>query len=146
MLVDRVLPMARKRLVTIGYDAPMLEAARLLGGSSDLVVVCGPDRLLKGVITKTDIVRQMGKCQGSICQIAVSSVMTEDVAICQPTDWLHDVWSIMKERRLKNIPVTDAGSRLIGVLNARDALEALMQEVEQVETLLRDYVMGFGYR
>jgi CBS domain-containing protein len=72
--------------------------------------------------------------------------MTEDVVICRPTDWLHDVWSIMKERRLKNIPVTDAESRPIGVLNARDALEALMLEVEQEETLLRDYVMCVGYR
>ena len=53
MLVDRVVPIAHKRLATIGYDAPLLEAARLLGGSSDLVVVCGPDGLLKGVITKT---------------------------------------------------------------------------------------------
>ena len=52
----------------------------------------------------------------------------------------------MKERRLKNIPVTDAESRPIGVLNARDALEALMLEVEQEETLLRDYVMCVGYR
>ena len=146
MLVDRVTPMARKRLVTVGHDAPLLEAARLLGGSSDLVVVCDHDGLLKGVITKTDIVRQIGQCQGSTCQIAISSVMTQDVTFCRPTDWLHDVWSIMKEQRLKNIPVTDAGSRPIGVLNARDALEVLMQEVEQVETLLRDYVMGVGYR
>lgn len=146
MLVDRVLPLASRRLDTVGHDAPLLEAARLLGGSSDLVVVCGPDGLLKGVITKTDIVRQIGQCQGSTCQIAVSSVMTQDVTICRQTDWLHDVWSIMKEQRLKNIPVTDAGSRPIGVLNARDALQALMQEVEQVETLLRDYVMGVGYR
>ena len=96
MLVDRVVPIAHKRLATIGYDAPLLEAARLLGGSSDLVVVCGPDGLLKGVITKTDIVRQVGRCQGSTCQIAVSSVMTEDVVICRPTDWLHDVWSIWR--------------------------------------------------
>ena len=146
MLVDRVLPMTRTRLVTVGYDAPMLKAAQLLGGSLDLVVVCGPDGLLKGVITKTDIVRQIGQCHGSSCETAISSVMTRDVAICRPADWLHDVWSIMKERRLKNIPVADAESRPIGVLNARDALEALMLEVEQEETLLRDYVMCVGYR
>ncbi|MGO4568928.1 signal-transduction protein [Rhizobium sp. 2YAF20] len=100
----------------------------------------------KDVITKTDIVRQIGQCQGFTCEIAISLVMTQDVTICRPTDWLHEVWSIMKERRLKNIPVTDAVSRPIWVLNARDALEILMQEVEQMDTLLRDYVMGVGYR
>ncbi|QPC92989.1 CBS domain-containing protein [Mesorhizobium sp. INR15] len=146
MLVDKVMPAACNRLVTIGYDAPLLEAARLLGGSPDLVVVCGSDGLLKGVITKTDIVRQIGQCQGSTCKIAASLVMTQDVTICRPTDWLRDIWLIMKVRRLRNIPVIDAASRPIGVLNAREALEALMQEVEQEETLLRDYVMCVGYR
>jgi hypothetical protein len=32
------------------------------------------------------------------------------------------------------------------VLNARDALEALLEEAEDEELLFRDYVMGIGYR
>jgi len=31
------------------------------------------------------------------------------------------------------------------VLNARDALQALLEEVENEESLLRDYVMGIGF-
>ncbi|MDQ6702105.1 MAG: histidine kinase [Pseudomonadota bacterium] len=57
----------------------------------------------------------------------------------------HDVWSILKERGLKNIPVADQDSRPIGVLNARDALEILLEEVEYEELLLREYVMCVGY-
>ena len=72
--------------------------------------------------------------------------MTRDVACCQPKDWLRDVWNTMKERQLKNVPITDDSARPIGILNARDALQALMQEVEQEESLLRDYVMCVGYR
>jgi len=33
----------------------------------------------------------------------------------------------MKDRKLKNVPILDQGSRPIGVLNARDLLEALLQ-------------------
>ena len=51
----------------------------------------------------------------------------------------------MKERGLKNVPITDQDSRPVGLLNARDALQGLLQEVENEESLLRDYVMGFGY-
>ena len=47
---------------------------------------------------------------------------------------------------MKNVTITDDASRPIGILNARDALQALMHEVEQEETLLRDYVMCVGYR
>jgi len=51
----------------------------------------------------------------------------------------------MKDRRLRNIPVLDQGSRPIGVLSARDALETLLEEVEYEEVLLREYVMCVGY-
>ncbi|MEB6575510.1 CBS domain-containing protein, partial [Escherichia coli] len=64
---------------------------------------------------------------------------------CRPTDLLSDIWSVMKERHLKNIPILDPASRPIGVLNARDALEALLEELEYQEVLLRDYVMCVGY-
>jgi CBS domain-containing protein len=146
MFVEGMLPTARKRLVTIGVDAPLIDAAKLLRElHTDLVVVCSCDELLAGVITKTDLVRQMSQCQGSGCATAASTVMTRTVILCHPSDLLHDVWSMMKERGLKNIPVVGQDSRPIGVLNARDALEVLLEEAEYEEQLLRDYVMCVGY-
>ena len=52
----------------------------------------------------------------------------------------------MRSRELKNVPVTDPDFRPIGVLTARDALQALLEGVENEEALLRDYVMCVGYR
>ena len=147
MFVEKMASTARDRLVTVSHDAPLIEAARLLGTSNtDLVVVCGPGGRLSGVITKTDVVRQISRCQGSSCTVAVSAIITDDVVFCRPTDQVSDIWAIMKERRLKNIPVTDEGFIPIGLLNARDALEVLLDEVEHEESLLRDYVMCVGYR
>jgi CBS domain-containing protein len=141
MLVKNLLPAARERLVTIVDDAPLIQAAKLLRTGTDLVVVCGSAGLLVGVITKTDVVSQISHCQGASCITAASLVMTRDVVVCQPGDWLREVWSTMKERGLKNIPITDQDSRPVGVLNARDALQVLLEEVENEESLLRDYVM-----
>jgi CBS domain-containing protein len=146
MFVERMLAAAQKRLVTIGDDAPLINAARLLSDlHTDLVVVCSSDKLLAGVITKTDIVRRMSDCRGSGYTTSTSTIMTRTVILCHPGDLLHDVWFIMKERGLKNIPVVDQDSRPIGVINARDALEVLLEEVEYEEALLRDYVMCVGY-
>lgn len=146
MFVERILPAARKRLVTVGDHISLIEAAKLLlDRDSDLLVVRSRDELLAGVITKTDVVRQMSLCQGSGCTKTASSVMTRSVIHCQPNDILQNVWSIMKDRGLKNIPIIDQASRAIGVLNARDALEVLREEVEYEEVLLRDYVMCVGW-
>lgn len=145
MFVESILPTARKRLVTVDDHISLIEAAKLLlDCHTDLLVVRGRDGLLAGVITKTDVVRQMSLCQGSGCT-AASSVMTRIVVHCQPNDELQNVWSIMKDRGLKNIPIIDQDSRPIGVLNARDALEVLREEVEYEEVLLRDYVMCVGW-
>jgi CBS domain-containing protein len=139
MFVERMLPAARERLVTISDDAPLIDAATLLcDPHTDLVVVCSSDQMLAGVITKTDIVRQISHCQGFGCTASSSTVMTRTVILCHPGDPLHGVWSVMKERGLKNIPVVGLDSRPIGVLNARDALEALLEEAEYEEVLLRD--------
>jgi CBS domain-containing protein len=134
MFVERMLPIARDRLITIrDLDC-------------DLIVVCNSDELLAGVITKTDIVRQISHCDGAGCMTAASAVMTRTVVLCRPNAPLHDIWSVMKERRLKNIPIVDQDCRPLGVVNARDALEALLEEVEHEEVLLREYVMCVGYR
>jgi len=147
MFVENMLNTTRDRLVTVSYDAPLIEAAGLLGSSkNDLVVVCGSGGQLSGVITKTDVVRQISRCQGASCTVAVATVMTDDVIFCRPSNPVSDVWAIMRERRLKNIPVTDAASQPLGILNARDALQVLLTEAENEEALLRDYVMCVGYR
>lgn len=147
MFVDQMVPTARGRLVVVSEDAPLIDAAKLLASSNtDLVVVCGSGGRLAGVVTKTDVVRQISCCQGSSCTVALSTIMTGDVVFCRTTDLVSDIWTIMKERRLKNIPLIDEASVPIGLLNARDALQMLLAEVESEETLLRDYVMGIGYR
>lgn len=144
--VDRILPAGRKRLVTIRDEAPLMDAAKLLREpDADLVVVCNADERMVGVISKTDIVRQISQWRESELAAAASTVMTRTVVSFRPDDLLQDVWTAMKHRSLKNVPIMDQDSRPIGVLNARDVLEALLEEVEQEEMLLRDYVMRIGH-
>lgn len=51
-----------------------------------------------------------------------------------------------EQHGLKNIPVLDHGSKPVGVLNARDVVQALLEDVQYEERLLRDYVSCVGYR
>jgi CBS domain-containing protein len=145
MLVQALSTRTRERLVTLSDAAPLIEAARLLRVGTDIVVACGASGVLTGVITKSDVVAQISHCQGASCVASAALVMARTVVTCSPGDWIQDVWTTMKQKRLKNIPVVDPENRPIGVLNARDALESLLGEVENEEALLRDYVMSVGY-
>lgn len=145
MYVKRLLQAAREKLVVIADDAPLMQAANLLHKGTDLVIVCDSAGLVAGVVTKTDVVGQMSKCQAASCTMAASLTMTRDVVTCRPDELLQDVWKRMKERKLKNIPVVDKDSLPVGVLRARDILQVLLEESTDEEAMLRDYVMGIGY-
>jgi CBS domain-containing protein len=146
LLVEHMLAEARKRLVTIADDAPLLQVAALLGASHvSLVVVCDVAGRAIGVVSKADVVRQISHCAGHSCTIAVASVMTRDIIKCAPRDWLNDVWSRMKRDGVRQIPILDGNSTPLGIVYAVDAVHALLSEAQDQEQLLRDYIMCVGY-
>jgi predicted transcriptional regulator len=146
MYVDILSDTARQHLATVADTAPLLEAARLLRPNYDLVVICDVAGVMNGVVSKTDVVAQMSHCKGESCVCAVATVMTRDVLSCRAEDRLEPLWLRMRERGFKNVPLVDSTNRPIGVVTARDMLQILLRESENEELLLRDYVMGFGYR
>ncbi len=147
MFAEQILSQAKKRLTVIDAAAPVRDAAELMARPHvDLVVVCDPEGRMAGVLTKTDIVGQIGQCSGCACAARVDAIMTRGVVACRPRDALQAVWSLMKQRGVQRVPVLDPDRRPLGVIYARDALQMLLSDVEDEEALLRDYVMNIGYR
>ncbi len=147
MFVEQILPQARERLATIDAAASVTEAAEVTSRlHADLVVVCNEAGTMVGVITKTDIVSQVGQCGAGGCAARVDTIMTREVLSSQPKGTLQDVWTAMKARGVRHVPVVDEDDKPIGILHTRDVLQSLLGEVKDEETLLRDYVMNVGYR
>lgn len=147
ILVKDIDALARSRLVTVSADALLVDVANLLSDTHiSLVVVCDSHGAMMGVITKTNMVQQIGRSCESIGTTVASDVMTRNVTSCYPTDSLLDVMSKMEKSGFIHLPVIDEKFKPSGVVNARDALRTLMTEGKYEEALLRDYVMGIGYR
>lgn len=139
MFAEQMLPRARERLATMDAAAPVKEAADLMSQPhTDLVVVCDQDGGMVGVLTKTDIVGQMGQCGGGGCIARVDTIMTRDVVFCRSDESLKDIWSVMKARGLQRMPIVDQLGKPIGIIYARDALQNRLGAVESDEALLRD--------
>ncbi len=145
MIVKTILPCALERLTVIEVGASVKEAAVLLSKPhTDLVVVCEHGEMV-GVLTKTDIVGRIGGCMGAGCMARVDSIMTRDVTYCGTHEILRDVWSVMRKRGLQHIPIIDETRRPLGIIYARDALQALLSDAQDKEELLRGYISGEGY-
>lgn len=147
MLVKNIDALARARLVTVSADALLVDIANLLSDTHiSLVVVCDSHGAMVGVITKTNIVQQIGRSCESIGTTVASEVMTRNVTSCCPTDSLLDALSMMEKSSFVHLPVIDEKFKPTGVVNAGDALRALVAEGKYEAAVLRDYVMGIGYR
>jgi CBS domain-containing protein len=147
LLVGSISAITRRRLATIDVDAPMPQAARVLSTTPvSLVIVCDAGGAMVGVISKTDIVRTVGEHREAAYAMASGELMTRDVVSCRSGDSLEQVLRAMSEHGLVHVPVVEAHSRPAGVMEARDALRALMARASYEIWHLRDYIMGVGYR
>ncbi len=145
--VSGIEAMARSRLLTVSSNSLLVEVAALLSSAQiSVVVVCDAEGTPLGTITETVLVRRLGLGQVDFFTTGAGEVMTQGFAACAPDDLLSDVLATMHEKGLIHVLVVDAGNKVLGILNARDGLRALLAAGNHEEALLRNYVMGIGYQ
>lgn len=146
-LVSSIQAIARSRLLTVNTQAPMVEVAALLSSAQiSVVVVCDALGLPLGSITETDLVRRLGLGQANFFTTLAGEVMGHSFSTCKSSDLLSEVLAKMHLLGLIHVLLVDDSNKLLGVVNARDGLRALLAEGNHEEALLRNYVMGMGYQ
>ncbi len=147
LLVGGIEAVARSRLLTVTAGTLLVDVAALLSNAQiSVVVVCDAAGAPLGVITETVLVRRLGLGQADFFTTGAGEVMTRGFVACAPEDLLSDVLTMMHERGIIHVLLVDSGNKLLGVVNARDGLRALLAAGNHEETLLRNYVMGIGYQ
>ncbi|MDD1679565.1 MAG: CBS domain-containing protein, partial [Methanomicrobiales archaeon] len=129
--------------VAINEDADIEEAIRLFSGHrvSGLPVVNNENRVM-GVITEADILSVMGMKRGHTFKDIVArllgepvpgnkagstvrQVMTSPAIITTPDASILEVAGILEERRIKRLPVVDAGGVLVGIVSRADIVRVV---------------------
>ncbi len=145
--VSSIEAVARSRLLTVTVNSALVEVAALLSSAQiNVVAVCDAAGSPLGTITETVLVRRLGLGQADFFTTGAGAVMTAGFDACAPEDLLSDVLAMMHERGLIHVLLVDSDNKLLGVVNARDGLRALLAAGNHEEALLRNYVMGIGYQ
>jgi CBS domain-containing protein len=145
--VSSMAAVARLRLLTVAANNLLVEVAALLSSAQiNVVVVCDVAGSALGIITETVLVRRLGLGQADFFTTTAGEVMSRDFTVCAPQDLLADVLAKMHAHGLVYVLVVDANNKVLGVVNARDGLRALLAAGNYEEALLRNYVMGVGYQ
>lgn len=132
------------KVATIGAEATVRDAAKLMleRGVSALPVVDEKEHVV-GIVSEGDLVRRqelgtettgswwlLALTEGAARDYrktharAVRDVMTRPVIGVRPSASLKQIAKLMEERRIKRVPVLDAG-RLLGIVSRADLVRQL---------------------
>ena len=107
--------------VTCGMDDNLSCAAQLMWDHDcgALPVVGGDGRII-GVVTDRDVCMAAWTQGRSLHAIPVATAMSKQVFSCRAGETIDAVRRIMREKRIRRIPIVDEADRPVGVLSMND--------------------------
>jgi CBS domain-containing protein len=126
----------------IPLTATVLEATRKMNDHKigALVVTDGPR--VVGIFTERDVLSRVVVAQLFPDQVKVGDVMTRDVICVTPETDLDEISAIMKNRRVRHVPVVCGAGSLRGVVSIGDINAHYASNQQQTIHFLNDYIYG----
>ncbi len=123
-------------------DTTVLEAVSRMNNHKigALVVMDGED--VVGMFTERDVLRRVVGQERSPSATKVGEVMTSEVVCCKPDSDLDDVAAIMKNRRVRHVPVCGNDGQLIGLVSMGDVNAYNASNQQTTIHFLNEYIYG----
>lgn len=134
-----LLAQRRGVLFSITPDAPVLDAIKLMATHSIGALLVMQGEKLLGLISERDYARKIVLLGRSSSQTAVREIMSDPVISVRPADSLDGCMRLMTERRIRHLPVLDAG-RVIGILSIGDLVKAVIDDQKRTIEHLESYI------
>lgn len=141
--VGELLAKKGSHVHTVSPSATVLDATRTMNEHRIGGLVVTQEGRMVGIFTERDVLRRVVAEQRSPAAVSVAEVMTTDVICCPPSTTVEETSRIMRDERVRHLPVCDADGRVIGLVSIGDvnAFHAGVQEA--TIQLLSEYVTAY---
>lgn len=126
-------------IYSVDPDAPVLEAIQRMADYSVGALLVMKDQQLIGIVSERDYARKVILRGLTSSETPVRQIMTSPVISIEPGHAVHDCMQLMTEKRIRHLPVVEAG-RVVGVLSIGDLVRAVLQEQQQTIADLERYI------
>jgi CBS domain-containing protein len=140
--VRDILAIKGPHVLSIGPEATVLDAAVLMNEHKvgSLVVMSGGSVI--GIITERDILQRVVVLRLDPGHTLVQDVMTTELVCCQPHTSLEEARGVLKNRRIRHLPVVDETRRLVGMISIGDLNAHETHDHELTIHVLQEYIYG----
>ncbi len=130
---EQLIALKGGSVAALGPEATVLEAAALMNerGIGSVVVIDDKKRLA-GIFTERDVLRRVVAEQRDPATTKLADVMTTPVACAAPHTTLDEIRNVMRQRRIRHLPVADR-KRVVGMVSIGDLNKA--EHDVQVQTI-----------
>lgn len=129
-------------LISIGPGATVLDAAILMNEHHIGCVVVMDGEQTVGVFTERDMLQRVVVPRQDPGHTFVREVMTTELLCCEPDTPLEEARAVMKNRRIRHLPVVDQNRRLIGLVSIGDLNAYNANTSERTIHVLEQYIYG----
>jgi CBS domain-containing protein len=140
--VANILAVKGAHVDSIGPTASVLDAALLMNEKKIGSLVVMDEGLLVGMITERDLLQRVVAQRRDPVETLVHDVMTTEVVCCRPYTTLDEARGVMKNRRIRHLPVMDEDNRLMGMVSIGDLNAHLAHDQEMTIHVLEEYIHG----
>ena len=138
MNVETILGSKGRDVLTIPLDASVLDASNNLSSRKIGALVVNHDgETALGILSERDIA--IGMSDSAVLSETVDSLMTSDLRTCALDDTMHEVLSVMTERRFRHLPVIEDG-KLCGIVSIGDVVKSRLDEFTREADAMREYI------
>ncbi len=142
--VSDILAVKGSAVSLIEPEATIYEAAvKMNEGKIGSLAVLRDDRLA-GIITERDILQRVVAERRDPSTTTVGDVMTSEVVCCRPHTPLEEARGVLKNRRIRHLPVLDDEGNLRGMISIGDLNAHEAHSQERTIHLLHEYIYGYA--
>jgi CBS domain-containing protein len=140
--VNDILAGKGRHIVTISSQTSVFNAAVLMNDHKIGSVLVMDDGRLVGILTERDILRRIVADQRDAASTRVEEVMTRDLICCELHTDIEEARSVMKNRRIRHLPVLSSEDGLVALISIGDLNAYQVDSQERTISQLQDYIHG----
>ncbi|MGQ0633507.1 MAG: CBS domain-containing protein [Planctomycetaceae bacterium] len=129
-------------LRSIDGGATVLDAVRLMNEHAIGALIVVAEGRMAGIFTERDVLRRVVGEMRDPAAVRVADVMTTRVVCCTPATTIEEARSLMKNRRVRHLPILDSEGDVVGLVSIGDLNAHLSSHQETTIHYLHEYLHG----
>jgi CBS domain-containing protein len=123
-------------------SATVLDATRKMNEHKIGALVVTESGRVAGMFTERDVLLRIVAEQRPAATTLVRDVMSTRVACCEPGMTIDEARTVMRNRRIRHLPVVDDGGKLLGMISIGDLNAFALNGQEATIHMLHEYLYG----